>query len=92
MSNNRKKRHTKINKSLELHKGATPMSTEDIEKTAVKTPGGVYAYNRMPFGLVNAASTFQRLMDHVLRDLPFVIAYIDDIAVFQTHSKNMWIT
>ncbi|BHF71118.1 hypothetical protein SprV_0401417300 [Sparganum proliferum] len=33
----------------------------------------------MPFGFSNAAQTFQRFVDHVLRGLPFVYAYIDDL-------------
>jgi hypothetical protein len=32
----------------------------------------------MPFGLMNAAQTFQRLMDHLFRGLPFVFTYLDD--------------
>ena len=33
----------------------------------------------MPFGLRNAAQTFQRFIDHVLRDFDFVFSYINDI-------------
>ena len=33
----------------------------------------------MLFGLRNAARTFQRLIDEVLRGLPFAFAYIDDV-------------
>ena len=40
----------------------------------------------MPFGLVNATSTFQRLMDRVLEGLTdFCSAYVDDILI---HSKD----
>ena len=39
----------------------------------------------MPFGLTGASSSFQRLMEKVLRGLPFVIHYIDDILM---HSAN----
>lgn len=35
----------------------------------------------MTFGLRNAAQTFQRFMDEVTRDLPFVFPYIDDLLV-----------
>ena len=35
----------------------------------------------MPFGFQNAASTFQRFMDKVVRDFDFIYKYIDDIHV-----------
>jgi hypothetical protein len=35
----------------------------------------------MPFGLKNAAQTFQRLMDQILRGLPYVFVYLDDILI-----------
>ncbi|QLL34150.1 hypothetical protein HG536_0F04770 [Torulaspora globosa] len=38
----------------------------------------------MPFGLVNAPSTFSRYMADIFRDLPFVLVYLDDILVMST--------
>ena len=35
----------------------------------------------MPFGLKNAAQTFQRLMDSIFQRLDFVLVYLDDILV-----------
>ena len=35
----------------------------------------------MPYGLRNAAQTFQRFMDQVCRELSFVFVYMDDILV-----------
>lgn len=58
-----------------------PMAPTDIPKTAVITPFGLYEFLTMPFGLRNAAQTFQRLMDHVLRGLSFTFCYLDDILV-----------
>ena len=57
------------------------MNASDIAKTAIVTPFGLFEYKRMPFGLKNAAQTFQRLMDNVLRDCSFAYVYLDDILV-----------
>ena len=65
-----------------------PMSEKDIEKTAVTTPFGLFEFTRMPFGLRNAAQTFQRLMDEIFRDLEFVAVYIDDILVFSESKEE----
>ena len=58
-----------------------PMNPEDGQKTAVITPFGLFDFLRMPFGLKNAAQTFQRFMDSILQDLKFVFVYLDDILV-----------
>ena len=42
---------------------------------------GLYEFQWMPFGLSGAPSSFQRLMDKVLRGLPFVTIYLDDILI-----------
>ena len=60
-----------------------PMSAESAEKTAFAVAGGsgLYQYTVISFGLCNAPSTYQRLMETVLRDLLYkeLIVYIDDI-------------
>ena len=71
--------------SLDLTKGyyQIPMHPKDREKTAFRSPIGLYEFTVMAFGLKNAPATFQRLMDKVLNGLyDFTIAYLDDIAIF----------
>jgi transposase InsO family protein len=55
-----------------------PMAAADIAKTAITTPFGMFEYVYMPFGLKNAAQTFQRLMDRIFRRLSFLFTYLDD--------------
>ena len=58
-----------------------PVHPDDVPKTAVITPFGLFEFLRTPFGLRNAGQTFQRFIDQVLKDLPFCFAYLDDILV-----------
>lgn len=67
-----------------------PVAEEDIPKTAITTPFGLFEFNFMTFGLRNAAQTFQRFIDEVLQGLEFCFAYIDDILVASSsHEEHL---
>lgn len=61
-----------------------PLKPEDIPKSAFCCKYGHYEMTRMPFGLNNACSTFQRTMEIALQGLQWVtcLIYIDDIIIF----------
>ncbi|XP_027866831.1 uncharacterized protein LOC114140802 isoform X1 [Xiphophorus couchianus] len=60
------------------------MAEEDKAKTAFVTPLGFWEWNRMPQGITNAPSTFQRLMERCMGDLHLkeVLVFLDDIIIF----------
>ena len=65
-----------------------PVAPDDVPKTAIATPFGLFEFLRMPFGLRNAAQTFQRFMNEVLRGLHFCYVYIDDLLIASTSPEE----
>lgn len=72
-----------------------PLHPNDKEKTAFTTGTSLYHFNVMPFGLINAPMTFQRLMEVALHGLHWskCLIYLDDCIVtgrdFDEHLKNL---
>jgi len=66
-----------------------PMTEESKDKTAFTTPFGLFKFEVMPFGLYSSPATFQRMINHVLRDCwPFARVYLDDIVMFSGSWKE----
>ncbi len=58
-----------------------PVAAADIPQTVIITPLGLFKYLCTPFGLSNAAQTFQCMMDRTVDDLEGVFAYMHDSRV-----------
>ncbi|GMF57861.1 unnamed protein product [Phytophthora fragariaefolia] len=69
------------------------VAPEDRDKTAFLTKKGLYRFVHMPFGFTNAPSTFQRMMNHVLRGLTWstCLVYLDDIVVFNMDGMELYV-
>jgi len=65
-----------------------PIAKQDIPKTAVTTPFGLYEFPVMCFGLRNAAQAFQRVINDMLRGLNFSFAYIDDVLIASRYHEE----
>jgi len=62
------------------------MHEDDTDKTTFIVRTGRYRFKRIPFGLCNAGSTFQRVMDLALSGLNYnmCLVYLDDIIVYSS--------
>lgn len=51
-------------------------------------PFGKYEYQRLPMGLCNSPDIFQEHMSNLMRDLDYVSAYLDDVAILSSNDWN----
>ena len=67
-----------------------PLDKPSILKMAFNSPFRKYKYVKVPFGLAQAPAYFQELMTGILKDISFVIAYLDNIIIFsKTPQENL---
>ncbi|XP_022894115.1 uncharacterized protein LOC111408604 [Olea europaea var. sylvestris] len=61
-----------------------PVTPDDQEKITFTCPYGTFAYRRIPFGICNAPTTFQRCMMAIFSDMveKFIEIFMDDFSVF----------
>ena len=66
------------------------IALEDQEKTTFTCPYGTFAFRRMPFGLCNAFTTFQRCMMSMFSDLveEAIEIFMDDFSVYGSNFEN----
>ncbi|XP_022013761.1 uncharacterized protein LOC110913223 [Helianthus annuus] len=78
---------------LDCYKGyhQVQMAVQDEDKTAFRTPTGLYCYTKMPFGLKNAGATYQRLMNETFSDAigKYIEVYMDDLVIMSREESAM---
>ena len=67
------------------------ISENDRYKTAFTTAFGHYEWNVIPFGLKNAPSEFQNIMNYIFNSFShFTIVYIDDALIYSSSINEHW--
>ena len=84
--------HTRVFSMLDALWGywQITIAKKECGKTTFKSLVGTYRYTRMPFGLRNAPSTFQRALDVILSGVRWKIClvYLEDYIIFSRDRKE----
>ena len=65
-----------------------PSDEESKKYVVINTQKGLFRYTRLPYGIALAPGIFQRLMENLLRGIPKVTVYIDDILISGTNEEE----
>ena len=77
-----------LDQSRAYHQGY--LSPESRKKSAFITPWGLFEFVRIPFGMSNSPSCFQRFINSTLGDYQddFATGYLDDIIVYSNNFED----
>ena len=75
---------------LDLSQAYQQLVLDEVSKpyTTISTDRELYRYNHLPFGVSAAPAIFKRTLDTLLRGIPNVCVYLDDILVTGKTSKE----
>ena len=76
--------------TLDIYTGYHHISLDkdSIPKTGFTSPFEIYEYLNVLLGLAHVPAYFQELTNKELKDLPFVIAYLDDIIIYSKAAEE----
>ena len=57
------------------------LDDESKEITTINTPKGLFQFNRLCFGISSSPGIFQRAMDQLLKNVPGVVCFLDDVLI-----------
>jgi hypothetical protein len=67
-----------------------PIAEDDIPKTGIATPFGLWEFLFMAFGLRNVAQDLQRLKDNILMGHDYFFSCSDDDGVYSRSEEQHW--
>ena len=75
---------------LDLSQAYQQLTLDEASKkfVIINTPQGLFQYTRLPYGISSAPGIFQRVMENILRGIPGVTVYIDDILITGPDDKR----
>ena len=71
--------YTKLDLSNAYHQ--LKLSEESMRYMVINTHKGLFAYQRLQYGVHSAVGIFQRAVENVLKDIPNCAVYIDDVLI-----------
>ncbi|GMF43140.1 unnamed protein product [Phytophthora fragariaefolia] len=67
---------------------ARRLAPQSRSVTAFCLPFGKFQFKRLPMGISTAPDEYQSCIERILRDLPFVIVYLDDVLIFSENETE----
>ena len=66
-----------------------PLDANSREICTINTSKGLYQMTRLPKGMKNSSSIFQRVIETILKNIPGVIVYQDDVLIYASTSDSL---